>query len=99
MTGHDLHALSNAELEARLQDLQRRAFEAYDDAALAAEARNDRTAYGRAEAQAAPLIVEARAVNDERVRRLRRRARNWRVAGLAIAVAGGAAISWIAMRA
>jgi hypothetical protein len=99
MSSRDLHALSNAELESRLQDLQRRAFEVYEDAALAAEARNDRDAYGRAEAEAAPLIAEARAVNDERVRRLRRRARTWRNAGLAIAVAGTAAVSWIAMRA
>ncbi|MBJ6981597.1 MULTISPECIES: hypothetical protein [unclassified Luteimonas] len=99
MTGGDLHALSNAELEARLLDLQRRAFEVYEDAALAAEAREDRKAYARAEAEAAPLIAEARAVNDERVRRLRRRARNWRNAGVAIAVAGTAAISWIALRA
>ncbi|MBB1473563.1 hypothetical protein H5368_10995 [Luteimonas sp. MC1782] len=99
MTGRDLQALSNAELEARLQDLQRRAFEAYEDAALAAEARDDRTAYARAEAEVAPLIAEARAANDERVRRLRRRARAWRNAGLAIAVAGSAAISWIALRA
>ena len=99
MSGADVRALSNAELDARLQELQRRAFEVYEDAALAVEARNDRKAYGRAEAAAAPLIAEARAVNDERVRRLRRRARNWRNAGLTIAAVGAAAISWVAMRA
>ena len=98
MSDANARALSNAALEARLHELQRRAFEVYEDAALAAEARDDRGAYARAEAEVAPLIAEAKALNDERVRRLRARARAWRTAGLSIAAVGAAAVGWLATR-
>lgn len=98
MSADAARALSNAELEARLHALQRRAFEAYEDAALAAEARGDRGAYARAEAETAPLIAEAKAINDERVRRLRARARAWRLAGIAVGVAGAALVGWLLLQ-
>jgi len=88
--------LSHAELDALLQQLQKRAFEIYEDAALRAETHPAQAtaAYARAEAAAAPLIAQAKAVNDERVRRLRLRARIWRRTALAIAIIGSAALAW-----
>src|SRR3546814_13230971 len=72
--------LSHARLEALLHDLQKRAFDLYEDAALRAEANPAQAemAYAQAEAGAAPLIAQARALNEERALRLRRRARAWR---------------------
>lgn len=89
--------LANAQLESQLRQLQARAFEIYEDAALRAEANPAvaASAYEQAEAQAAPLIAQARALNDERVRRLRRRARVWRRAALAAAIAGAAVLAWV----
>lgn len=88
--------LSHARLEALLHELQKRAFDVYEDAALRAEANPAQAAlaYERAEAEAAPLIERARALNEERVRRLRRRAQAWRKAALAVAVVGFAALAW-----
>ena len=88
--------LSHARLDAQLHELQKRAFDIYEDAALRAEANPARAevAYAQAEAEAAPLIAQARTLNEERVRRLRGRARAWRRAALAVAVIGIAAISW-----
>lgn len=89
-------SLSNARLDALLHELQRRAFDVYEDAALRAEANPAlaEMAYAQAEAEAAPLIAQAKALNEERVRRLRRRARAWRRTALAVAVTGIAAIAW-----
>lgn len=78
------------QLDALLHNLQKRAFEIYEDAALRAETNPAQAteAYARAEAAAAPLIAQANAINEERVRRLRRRARAWRLAAQAIAIIG-----------
>ncbi|HVI58570.1 MAG TPA: hypothetical protein VM619_06800 [Luteimonas sp.] len=91
-----LATLSHARLEALLHELQKRAFELYEDAALRAETNPAQAglAYERAEAEAAPLIARARALNEERARRLRRRAQAWRKAALAVAIAGLAALAW-----
>lgn len=102
MTAPDPRALSNAELDARLQELQRQAFAIYDAAAEVAEhaspgAESD-AACTRAEAEVAPLIAEAKLLSDERVRRLRARARVWRVAAVVVAVLGGGVIAWLMMR-
>ena len=102
MTDTDPRALSNTELDARLQQLQRRAFAIYDAAAevwehASAGAGGD-DAYKRAEAEVAPLIAQAKLLSDERVRRLRVRARVWRVAAVVVAVLGGGAIAWLLMR-
>ncbi|MGV8932789.1 MAG: hypothetical protein ACOH1R_11850 [Luteimonas sp.] len=96
MSGEDHRALSNAQLGARLHDLQKRAFEAYEDAALRAEANPALSAaiYAQAETDAAPLIAQARAINDERVQRLRRRARWWRNAAWVIAALGVGVVAW-----
>jgi len=96
----DPAALTHAGLETRLHALQKRAFELYEDAALRAEADPARAeaAYARAEEDAAPLIAEARALNDERVRRLRRRARTWRWLAIAIAIIGATVIAWLVLR-
>jgi len=97
----DPRSLSNAELEAGLHDLQQRAFAIYERAALAAEddpGGRDAAAYAQAETDAAPLIAQARALNDERVRRLRARARWWHIAALAVGVLGSIAIAWRLMR-
>lgn len=92
--------LSHARLDALLHDLQRRAFDVYEDAALRAEANPAQAelAYAQAEAEAAPLIAQARTLNEERVRRLRRRARVWRWLAIATALAGAVVIAWIATR-
>ncbi|MGN7726786.1 hypothetical protein ACTJIL_13350 [Luteimonas sp. 22616] len=79
-----------AQLDTLLHDLQKRAFDVYEDAALRAEANPAQAdaAYAQAEAEAAPLIAQAKALNEERVRRMRRRARMWRRAAIAVAIAG-----------
>src|SRR3546814_1020526 len=88
----DLHA----RLEALLHELQRRAFDVYEDAALRAEANPAQAelAYAQAEAEAAPLIAQAKALNEERALRLRRRARAWRRAAIVVAIAGVAVLAW-----
>ena len=93
--------LSHARLDALLHELQRRAFDVYEDAALRAEANPAQAelAYAQAEAEAAPLIAQARALNEERVRRLRWRARLWRRMAIAVAIAGVAALAgWTLVR-
>lgn len=95
-----LRRLSGRELEALYADLHRRVFACYEDGELAAESgRVDRdTAAARAQAQAAPLIEQARAVHAERLARLRRRARRWWIATVVVAVAGGGALLWLLAR-
>ena len=90
----DPATLPHARLDALLHDLQKRAFDAYEDAALRAEANpaQAEAAYAQAEAEAAPLIAQARGLNEERVRRLRRRAHMWRRTAITVAVAGIAAL-------
>lgn len=87
--------LSNAQLDERLRELQQQAFALFEDAALAADVRSDRGAHARAERTAAPLIEEARALNAERVRRLRARARRWRNAAAGTAIGGGVLVLWL----
>jgi len=96
----DPSKLPHARLDALLHELQRRAFDVYEDAALRAEANPAQAelAYARAEAEAAPLIAQARTLNEERVRRLRRRVRAWRWLAIATAVVGAAVIAWVATR-
>lgn len=95
-----LRRLPGDELDRRYAELHRQAFACYEDAELAAESgRLDRAAAtARAQAQAAPLIERARALHAERVRRLRLRARRWRIAAAGVAVAGGIAAFWLALR-
>lgn len=96
----DPRELSGAALDALVRDLQKRAFEIYEDAALRAETHPVQAdaAYARAEAEAAPLIAQARQANDERVRRLRLRARRWRRLAIAVAIPGAAIVAWLALR-
>lgn len=93
----DLRTLAGSVLDARLRDLQARAFAIYEAAAQAAE-RGDLDAYPHAEREAAPLIAQAQAFNDERVRRFRARARRWRIAAIVIGVLGAALVAWLALR-
>lgn len=88
--------MTHANLDALLHDLQKRAFDLYEDAALRAEADPARAeaVYAGAESEAAPLIAQAKALNEERVRRLRTRARRWWIAAIAVAIAGTAALAW-----
>ena len=97
MPPDDPAALSNAELEARLLDLRQQAFDLFERAAVAADLRKDATAHARAERAAAPLIEDARRLNDERVRRLRARARRWRMAATATAIGGGVLVLLLAL--
>src|SRR3546814_2033500 len=71
----DPATLSHARLEALLHELQRRAFDVYEDAALRAEANPAQAelAYAQAEAEAAPLIAQAKVLNEERALRLDRK--------------------------
>jgi hypothetical protein len=96
MMPRDPRELSRGELDALLQQLQKRAFEIYEDAALRAETHPAQATatYARAESDAAPLIAQAKQVNDERVRRLRRRAQWWRRAAIAVAAIGIGALAW-----
>ncbi|MDH5824705.1 hypothetical protein QFW77_17175 [Luteimonas sp. RD2P54] len=95
-----LRSLSARELEALYADLHRRVFECYEDGELAADSgRMDRaTATARAQARAGPLIEQARAVHAERVARLRRRARRWWIATVAVATGGSGALLWLLAR-
>lgn len=97
----DLRTLPAADLVARIEALQKRAFARYEDAARLADEERDAGAaaqhYARAEAECAPWIAEAKALNDERVRRLRARARRWWITVVAIAAAGAVALA-VSMR-
>ncbi len=97
MSAASPETLSNADLARRIQVLQSRAFELYEDAALQAEAdpRRADSIYATAEQRAAPLIEQARVLNDERVRRLRARAKRWRVGTLVIAAIGVVGLVWL----
>jgi predicted anti-sigma-YlaC factor YlaD len=98
VTADDPRALSNAALEARLHALQQEAFALYETAAAAADAGDGDGAFVRAERDTAPLIAEARRLNDERVRRLRARARRWRYAAVAVAIVGVLLVLWLLQR-
>ncbi|WP_407352896.1 hypothetical protein [Luteimonas sp. R10] len=97
-----LRRLSGRELEALYADLHRRVFACYEDGELATESgrvdRDTAAARAQAQAQAAPLIEQARAVHAERLARLRRRARRWWIATVVVAVAGGGALLWLLAR-
>lgn len=98
MTTGDPRTLPNAALERRLHTLQQEAFALYEAAAAAADAGEGEGAFARAEHETAPLIAEARRLNDERVRRLRARARGWRNAAIAVAVVGALLVLWLVQR-
>ena len=91
-----LRRLSGSELEALYGDFHRRVFAFYDGIDELPESRRE-AAQVAARRRAEPLIEQARAVHDERVRRLRLRARRWWIATVAIAVAGSAGIAWLAL--
>jgi len=94
------HTLSNADIAREIAELQKRAFDRYEDAALLAETDPSRSeaAYAKAEQDTAPWIARANALNDERVARYRRRAQRWRNAALAIGVVGTAVVLWMLSR-
>ncbi len=98
MSAEDPRGLPNAELEARLHALQRQAFALYEEAAAAADAGEGDAVFARAERATAPLIAEAKRLNDERVRRLRARARAWRIAATAVAILGTLLVLWMLQR-
>jgi hypothetical protein len=93
-----LDRLSNRELDALYSELQQQAFEHFDLGALKAESGKLQPGAAMAQAQALadPLIARAAAVNNERVRRLRRTARLYRFAALLIAVLGSLLVLWVA---
>lgn len=93
----DPRALSNAALDTALDAARAEAFAQYEQAAQVADAAPKRATqvYADVEARVAPLIEQARVLNDERVRRLRARARRWRNATWVILVIGVAAIAWL----
>ncbi len=92
-----LRRLSGRELEALYEDFHRRVFAFYDGIDELPEARRE-AAQVAARRRAEPLIEQARAVHNERLRRLRLRARRWWIATIAIAVLGSAAIAWLTLR-
>jgi len=92
-----LRQLSGDELDALYGDFHRRVFACYEGIDDLPQARRE-AAQAAARRRAEPMIEQARAVHEERVRRLRLRARRWWIATVAVAVAGGAAIAWLAMR-
>lgn len=92
-----LRALQGDELDALYAEFHTRVFACYDEIEQVPERRRE-AALARAQQRAAPLIEQARAVHDERVRRLRRKARRWWIATALVAVAGSAAIAWLLMR-
>jgi len=93
----DPRQLSNRELDALYSDLQQRAFEHFDLGALKAESGKlpPEAAMAQAQALADPLIARASEVNAERVRRLRRAARSYRIAALVVAVCGTLLVLWM----
>ena len=92
-----LRRLSGSELDALYGDFHRRVFAFYDGIDELPERRRE-AAQADARRRAEPLIEQARAVHEERVRRLRLRARRWWIATIAVAVAGIAGIAWLALR-
>lgn len=92
-----LRRMPAAELDALYEDYHRRVFAFYDGIDALPETRRD-AAQATARRRAGPLIERARAVHEERVRRLRLRARRWWIATLAVAIAGSAGIAWLALR-
>ena len=92
-----LRALPGAELDALYADFHRRVFACYEGIDDLPEARRE-AAQAAARRRAEPMIEQARAVHDERVRRLRLKARRWWIATVAVTVAGGAGIFWLALR-
>lgn len=96
----DPRKLDNTALDARLRELQKRAFNLYEEAAQRAEgepAHRD-AFYAQAQDDVAPLLTEAKRLHDERVRRLRLRARRWRRATLAVAALGLALLARLLWR-
>lgn len=87
-------------LDARLHDLQKRAFQHYEAAAAHAEAEPSRAdaIYAETERTVAPLIAEARTISEELARRLRVRAHRYRLAALVVAVLGVALAIWLATK-
>ncbi|QCO66899.1 hypothetical protein E4582_12270 [Luteimonas yindakuii] len=96
----DLRRLPGAELERRYAQLHRDVFALYEEAEATSDAspRERDAAHARAQARAQPLIEQARRLHDERVRRLRVRARRWWWATGIVAVAGGALVLWLLAR-
>jgi hypothetical protein len=96
-TSPDPRQLSNRELDALYSELQQRAFEHFDLGALKAESGKlpPEAAMAQAQALADPLIARASEVNAERVRRLRRAARAYRIAALVVAVTGALLVMWM----
>lgn len=99
-TSTSLRSLSSRELEERYAGLHRQVFACYEDAQSCEQ--DDPDAYAKAmeqaQARAAPLIERARAVHEERVRRLRKRARTWWMLAYGTAVIGALLIAWLALR-
>lgn len=95
--GEDLRTLDAKTLVARIEALQKRAFARYELAAERGDAEPDAEAaarhYAEAEAECAPWVAEARALNEERVRRLRARARRWWIVTGVITAAGVVALA------
>ncbi|MCD9045424.1 hypothetical protein [Luteimonas sp. MHLX1A] len=98
----DPRGLSNGELERRYAALHREVFALYESAQGGAGADTTRegtdAAHRQAQARAQPLVEQARRLHQERVRRLRRRARRWWWATGAITVTGTALVLWLIAR-
>ena len=92
-----LQRLSGSELDALYQEFHHRVFAFYEGIDDLPEKKR-KAAQVRARNQAEPLIEQARAVHDERVRRLRLKARRWWIATGAVAVVGSLGIAWVALR-
>lgn len=97
LSAEALRRMPAAELDALYEDYHRRVFAFYDGIDELPEARRE-AAQAAARRRAEPLIEQARAVHEERVRRLRLRARRWWIATVAVAIAGSAGIAWLALR-
>ncbi len=98
----DPRGLSNGELERRYAALHREVFALYESAQGGAGADTTRegtdAAHRQAQARAQPLVEQARRLHQERVRRLRRRARRWWWATGAVTVTGTALVLWLIAR-